>query len=451
MAYTMAYTEVRMAARNYGDGTVFQRCEKRWGCPALVDGVRPDHTCHARWYGIIEAPGSGTARRPRISVSAKTERECTKKLARRKAEIDRGEVAQDLTVKQWVPLYIELRKKPPKPLRPNALAAAESPLNKWVVPNIGHRRLSALTPADLRKVAEAQYGAGRKTSTADATQRAFITSLNRAVQEGHSVPQRVLKAPRPGMGTSDRLDIPLSHVAAMGDVIKILPHWIRWAFALHYGARQGEILGLVEDCIDFDRQEIRLEWQLDTLPYIDRKRPELGFDIPRDLEVRHLVGGYHLTPPKSKAGFRVLPFPEGHEDAFEFALREWLAIRPQNPWGLVFPTSKGTPSNDKNDRTEWWAIQCTAEVGHPAGRYWHIHECRNLVSTQLDEDGRSDSVITGLLGHTSIETSRGYSKAKHDQPKREAMGAIAARLGMFAPNEVVQGEVVAHPPAPSGV
>lgn len=435
MAYTMAYTEAQVAAGNYGDGALYQRCEKRWGCPEVVevprgddpdtiDRVRPDHTCAARWYGVIEAPGVGRGRRPRITVSAKTEREAKKKLARRRAEIARGEVAADLTVRQWVPLYIELRKKPPKALRPNALAAAASPLKKWVVPNIGHRKLSALTPADLRAVAEEQYKAGRKTSTADATQRAFITSLNRAVQEGHAVPQRVLKAPRPGMGKSDRLDVPIADAIACLEVASRLPHGIRWVLCALYGARQGEVLGLVEDCVDFERNEIRLEWQLDTLRYVDRSDPAQGFQIPRDMEVRHLVGSYHLTRPKTSAGVRVLPMPE----AVALEMKKWLAIRPDNPWGLVFPTLKGTPTNDKNDRTEWWAIQGTAEVGHPDGRWWHIHECRNLTATQLDEAEVPDAVITALLGHTSILTSRKYSKATHEKAKRDAVEGLATLL-----------------------
>lgn len=408
----------RSKRREYGEGSIYQRAS---------DGL---------WVATKEDGWNANGTRRRLVVTAKTRAEVVRKIKHREAAVERGEVAavraDRTTVKQWIDRYLELRKLPPKPLAPKGWNAAASPLRKWVIPTIGHKRLGALTPADLRAVAQAQYDAGLKTSTADATQRAFMTALNRAVKEGMTVPQQVLKADRPGMGESDRLDVPLDHALACLAVAESLPHGLRWALTLLYGARQGEILGLVErdpitgePCVDFDAGVIRLAWQLDTLKYVERGNPKKGFEIPRDYVAVHLVGSYHLVRPKSKAGTRVLPMPDPVADA----MRSWLEARPTNPWGLVFPTVAGRPSNDKNDREEWWAIQCTAGVGHPGGRWWHIHECRNLAATQLDEVGASDNVITSMLGHASILTSRGYMTA-HLDAKRAAVERVAARLGL---------------------
>ena len=435
-----------MARREYGAGSIYQRHEARYGCPDLIPGpphpktgkptkVRPEHKCKARWYGVVEAGWTASGSRDRETVSGKTKSEALRKLRDRRKQIDSGETSTSprITVKQWVDQYLELRKQPPKPLSPNAWNAAASPLRKWVVPTIGHKHLAKLTPADLRAVAQAQYDAGRKTSTADATQRAFMTALNRAVKEGLVIPQQVLKADRPGMGESDRLDLPLEDALACLAVAQELPHGIRWALTLLYGTRQGEMLGLVEvdpitgeRCIDFDEGVIRLAWQLQALKYKEKGRPEKGFEVPRDYVAVHLHGAYHLVRPKSKAGIRVLPMLPPVEDA----LRAWLAVRPENPRGLVFPTAKGLPCNDKVDREEWWAIQCTAGVGHPGGRWWHIHECRNLAATQLDGVGASDNVITSLLGHATILTSRGYMTA-HLDAKRDAVAKVAALLGLM--------------------
>lgn len=417
----------------HGEGTVYQRKSDWLWVAAIDDGWHANGT---RRRKVLYSKGCEGGCRPRCPHRGQIDR----KVARYREQAARGEVgaSDKTTVKQWIDAYLELRKRPPKPLGPKGWNAAASPLRKWVIPTIGHKRLAQLTPGDLRAVAQAQFDAGRKTATADATQRALVTALNRAVKEGHVVPQNVLKADRPGAGESDRLDVPLDHALACLAVASELDHGVRWLLTLLYGARQGEILGLVETdpldgspCIDFDAGVIRLAWQLQTLKYRDRDNKALGFDVHRDYVAVQVRGTYHLVRPKSKAGVRVLPMPDPIADA----LRSWLAIRPEAPHGLVFPTMRGTPANDKTDREEWWAIQCTAGVGHPAGRWWHQHECRNLAATSLDETGASDNVITSLLGHASILTSRGYMRANMDA-KRQAVERVAERLGLASSAQV---------------
>lgn len=453
-----------VSRRDYGEGSVYQRCEARYGCPPVADlGVdddgkpvraRPPHKCRARWYATIEAGYTSNLARRRITVSAKTKPQVLRKLREARGRHDAGEIitSDRITVKVWAEEYLELRKNPPKPLSPNAWNAAASPLRKWVIPTIGHRRLSQLTPADIRAVAQAQYDVGNKTSAADATHRAMMTMLNRAVREGKTVPLAALKAERPGMGESDRTALSLQDTLACLAVAATLPHGTRWALALLYGARMGELLGLVEHdpidghrCVDFDAREIRLEWQLQDLQRVDPKRPELGYRIPRDYVAVQLKGMYHLVRPKhtrSGKGFRVLPMLEPMAEA----LQEWLRVRPENPWGLVYPTANGLPCNDKVDREEWAAIQYTASVAavepgqyaaplehvvfHPAGeRFYHVHECRNVAATALDDVGASDNVIMSVLGHADIVTSRGYMTA-HLDAKREAIAKVAERFGL---------------------
>jgi len=434
--------------RTYDSGSLYQR------------------TSDWRWIGAVDAGYTATGARKRVTVTGKgcvggCKKKCPhigamrRKVDRKYQEVRRGEhvpsASARMTVKSWAAEYLELRKQPPKALSPNGWNAAASPIRKWIIPTIGHRRLAELTPADRRKVAQAQYDAGLKTSTADATDRALMTMLRRAQAEGHKIPDAVLATEGPGPGVSDRRDVPLEHALACLAVTSQMPHGIRWALTLLYGTRQGEMLGLVErdpidgsPCIDFETKTIHLAWQLQDLQRVDRKRPELGYRIPRDYEAVQLRGMYHLTRPKSKKGYRVLPMIPPVEDA----LRAWLEVRPENPWGLVFPTAKGRPCNDKVDREEWWAIQYTASVAaveageyaapreplvfHPGGRYWHIHECRNLAATELDRAGASDNVITSLLGHASIVTSRGYMTA-HLDSKRQVIEQVAERLGLSGP------------------
>lgn len=459
--------------RGYGEGTVFQRCEARYGCPAPVAGppdpetgkatrVRPPHNCTARYYGLLEAGWTREGNRRRVSVSAKTHAEAVRKLRKKRRELedfgDSGWNART-TVKQWVDTYLELRSQPPKPLSPNGLKAAGQPLYRWVVPTIGHRRVVDLTPGDIRKVAKAQFdatsirGGQLSLSTVDATQRALMTCLRRARADGAAIPEQVFLVEKPGMGKSDRRPLTLEHTLRCLAVASELPHGVRWALTLLYGARQGEMLGLVEAdpitgerLVDFDAGIIKLAWQLQELDYLDTRDKARGFKIPYGYEAVHLAKRFHLTRPKTEAGARELPIIE----PIEVALRNWLEIRPDNPWGLVFPTVDGKPCKDDADRKEWHAIQYTASVAavepgeyaepldldpvfHPSGqRYYHVHECRNLAATELGEVGASDAVIMGLLGHTKVETSRRYQLGQLEA-KREAALAVAERIGLITP------------------
>lgn len=412
-----------MARREYGAGSVYQRHEKRYGCPPVNDGQRPAHKCGARWYGVAEAGWTASGTRDRVSVSGKTKGEATRKLRERRAQVDVGDssLSARTTVKQWSETYLKMRLDD---LRPNAWNAASSPINKWVVPTIGHRRLSDLTPADVRKIATAQHDAGRKTATAAATQRALMTMLRYAVREGHVVPQRVLMSPKPKAAPSDRTTLSEADTVACLWVAATLAHGIRWVLALVFGARQGEVLGLTDDAIDWEARTITLSWQLQALPYRDPKDKAAGFRVPRNYESIQLDKAWHLVRPKSGAGMRVLVM----DDTIEAAMRQWLKIRPANPWGLLFPTAAGSPQRAKVDREEWWAIQCTAEVGHPTSpRWYHVHECRNFAATAMDEAGVSENVIQSTLGHASINQSRQYMRAGMDA-KRAATEAVVARI-----------------------
>lgn len=455
--------------REWGEGSVYQR-KSDW-----------------RWIGAVEVKGKD-ADRPRATVSNKGcvggcpprcshRTQLLKKLRKKQQDIEaNGTPTQhaSTTVKQWAATWLEIKKEK---LSPNGYNAAASPIRKWIVPTIGHKRLDALTPADLRAVAKAQRAAGRKGATAAATHRTLLNMLRSAIVEGHQVPHRVLLVPAPTADKSDRMDLPVDQSVACLRVAADLPHGVRWALALLYGPRQGEVLGLVDDCMTFEQHvdpengdtyetgEIRLEWQLDALPYEHGcdggdpaptcgKRaascPKRGFRVPDGHESRRLVDAWHLVRPKSKKGIRVLPMTR----AFAAAMRGWLAARPANPWGLVFPAADGTPANDKGDLEEWHAIQGAASlatydahtdlgpvlVGHPTraatmlagGKkephgYFHIHECRNVTATQLGEAGVDPVVIQSLLGHATAAQSGEYRRV-HRGPKLAAIEAVAEVL-----------------------
>ena len=389
--------------RDYGSGGITQR----------KDGL---------WVGTIENGYTASGARKRITVSAKTEAAAKRKLRDRRAALEAGQAASSrATVKSWADEYLAMRMRD---LSPKGYNAAANPIRKWVVPTIGHRRLDSLTPADLRAVADAQRKAGRQPAD---THRAMLTMLRAAIREGHAVPPRVLMVESPKGKRSDRQGMTVPEGLRCLEVASTLPHGTRWMFALLYGQRQGESLGLTWDALDLSAGafgEAVIEWQLQSLPYVDRANKARGFRVPDDHESRHLVDSFHLVRPKSSAGYRVAPLLPVVRDS----LLRWQEVAPVNPWGLVWPTVDGRPANDKHDRLEFHALQGSAEVGHPtAGRPYHVHECRNFAATMLLEAGVDEHIVKTLLGHSTIVMSRKYMTVRRE-PLLEALTRVGERL-----------------------
>ena len=392
-----------MPRREYGSGSVYQR----------KDG---------KWIGAAQAGFTKTGGRRRVTVVGRTEAEAKRRLRDRLAEIKAGETVMSptTTVKAWADKWLPIKQAE---LSPNGYKALVSPIKTWVIPTIGHKRLAQLTRDDVRAVEAAQRAAGRKGTTCAATQRALFNMLRAAIAEGHAVPTRVLMTPMPKTSDSDRKALTVPEALATLAQASQLPHGTRWAIALLHGMRQGECLGLTWDAVDFDAGVIRVEWQLQRIPYVDPGDKSKGFRVPPEFDHRHLHKTFHLVRPKSRAGFREYPMLP----AVARALLDWREVAPANPWGLVWPTADGRPRLNGDDLAEWHALQKAAGVAHPNGRPYHVHECRNVTATELRNVGADETVLLALLGHTDIRTSRGYITTDL-AARRDALEKVAAIL-----------------------
>jgi integrase len=405
--------------REYGSGSVYQM--HATDCPKPTN-AKGESTCRCKWRGSTEAGFTSTGGRRRLTVTGKTEAEAKRKLRDKVADVRSGEVtlSPTTTVKAWSDTWLPIKRAT---MAPNGYAALSSPIRQWIIPTIGHKRLTQVSPADVRAVEAAQRAKGRKGTTAAATQRALFNMLRAAIAEGHAVPPRVLMVPMPETSNSDRKPLTIPEALAVLAKASELPHGTRWAVALLHGFRQGECLGLTWDALDLDAGTVSLEWQLQRLKYADKHDRSKGFYYPPEREFRHLYKAWHLSRPKSKAGIRIHPLMP----AVTRALRAWREVAPENPYGLVWPTPEGKPRLHTDDLREWHDLQAAAGVRHPSGRPYHVHECRNVTATELNRVGADAATMTALMGHTSITTTQGYIAVDMDA-RRAALEKVAALL-----------------------
>lgn len=379
-----------------------------------------------RWMGTAETGWGPDGKRRRRTVYGRTQREVVVKLAKeRKAIADHGAAVTTArtTVKTWGEAWLTMHEST---VRSASEATDRSAVRLWIIPALGHRRLEALTPADVRTLTTTITAAGRSTTTAHRAHAVLFKMLRDAILEGHRVPPRVLLVKGPPLAPHDRDAIPVPDALRILKAASQRPDASRWVAAFLQGLRQGECLGLTWDDVDLAAGQMTIEWQLDALPYLDRAAGT--FRVKPGLRVRHLEGAWHLTEVKTAHGERTLPMVAG----MAAYLTRWRQIAPTSPYGLVWPRDDGSPRSDHDDRAQWHAIQDDAGVRHSTGRYYFIHEIRHACATLLRISGASDDIIISILGHSTILASRKYIHM--DSPSQlAALEGIADRLGLGVP------------------
>jgi site-specific recombinase XerD len=85
------------------------------------------------------------------------------------------------------------------------------------------------------------------------------------------------------------------------------------------------------------------------------------------------------------------------------------------------------PIRDGVDRARWHEVQQLAEVAHPSGRPYHVHELRHTTATLLLEAGVDRRVIEQIVGHATLVEA--YLHVS-DAASRAALEKVADRLGL---------------------
>lgn len=424
----------KKVTNSYGEGSVYQECTDAAGCPPLdADRERPEHRCAGRWVGAFFHGYTDQGKPRRFRVTGTTASQARTRMRKRMGEVRDGggaAASSKTTVKQWAEEWLGIAERKQ---RPQPFTNTRSAVRKWIVPTIGHKRLSDLTPADVRKVGNAQRAAGLKSSSQRRTHSTLMTMLKAARADGYAVPAIVVEVAAPAVNPTDRQDLSVDLAVEMLGVASEIPQGSRWVAAFLQGLRQGEALGTRWSDIDFERDLMQVSWQLQPLPYRVAYDRTSGFRVPDDYEAIQLEGRWHLVRPKTAAGLRVIPLVPW----FKSALLAWREVAPESEHDLVWPALDGSPCDPKVDDAEWYLLQETVAVSrgmdalHPSGRRWTIHEARHTTATLLMEAGVPLAVIIAIVGHSSMLSTKGYLHV-NAAPLAEAMGKVAERLALAA-------------------
>lgn len=182
-----------------------------------------------------------------------------------------------------------------------------------------------------------------------------------------------------------------------------------YVLALTTGMRQGEILGLTWNNVDFATGELRVEQS-----------------------VQRVGKEYRLSQPKTDKSRRVLSLPRpaidaliAHRDGQPASVVSLAHIRNEKVFpGLVFRATNGGPLNGSYVHHRFQAASKAA--GLPVIRF---HDTRHSAAACLLAMGVPIFDVSRTLGHSSIKTTGDIYGHLADSSRRGVAAAMEAALG----------------------
>ena len=195
--------------------------------------------------------------------------------------------------------------------------------------------------------------------------------------------------------TMDKGDVSAFLKAIQGD-----PYEIPLFVALFTGLRQGELLGLTWDCVDFKRGTLLINKQHNRV----KGEKEFHFSPLKNSKARTITVGQEVL--------RVLEAEKQKQEHWKALLSdEW-----SNPDNLVFTTEFGRYINNKTLYMNFKRIM--RKLGFPQFRF---HDLRHTFATLTLEAGVDVKTVSHMLGHTDAGfTMNTYMHVTDDMQKNAA-------------------------------
>ncbi len=373
-----------MGKRGNGEGSISQR----------KDGL------YMARYTVQTATGS-----ERKTLYGKTRKEVAAKLSKALNDreggftFDAGKLTVEDYLKRWLSDSVR------DTVRQRTFERYESIVRLHLIPSLGRVKLKSLNPAHVRGLYRSKLDAGLSPRSVLHIHRTLSKALKQATDDG-LIPRNAaspVKAPRPRNEEIRPLDREQVRVLfeAAGERLEAL-----LIVAVTTGMRRGELLGLKWEDVDLEAGMLQVRRTL--------SEPKGGwiFEAPKSGKGRNI----RLT---SKA---VAALREHRKRQLEERIRLGTLW---SDYGLVFPSSAGTPKSGGNLSRAFKAA--LKRAGLPEST--RFHDLRHTCATLLLRQGVNPKYVQELLGHSDIApTLNVYSHILPDMGDAAA-GAMDDALG----------------------
>ncbi|MFD0292025.1 tyrosine-type recombinase/integrase [Streptomyces sp. NPDC127118] len=370
------------------------------------------HGKDGRWHGRVTVGVKDDGTPDRRHISRKTRAEVTKVVRELERQRDTGTVrkaGQWWTVKTWLTHWVE--NIAAAHVSENTIDGYRVAVYHHLIPGLGAHRLEKLQPEHLERFYKKMQDSGSSAGTAHQAHRTLRTALNEAVRRQHLTtnPSSIAKAPKIEEEEVEPYTVEeVQHLLAEAAKHR---NTARWVIALALGLRQGEVLGMQWDDVDFELGVIRVRRGRLRPRYKhgcgDRCGRKPGF-CPQKINTRR-----ETKNAKSRAGQRPIGVPEELLQLLrrhkEDQARERTVAR--DLWtekGYVFTSPTGEPLNPNTDYHKWKELLKAAGV-----RDARLHDARHTAATVLLILGVSDAVVDAIMGWEPGKSARMRRRYQH--------------------------------------
>lgn len=279
--------------------------------------------------------------------------------------------AGNITVDEWAKVYLARQVR-----RPSTEDTHGSFLKQHISPYLGARRLRDVRPGDIQ--AWIQHRSQVLSPGTLQNVYRFVGGLFSAAVTDRLIPvSPCVGVKLPKVPTAEVRPLEPGQVRAIADAMSPRYRGLVLAGA-SLGMRQGELLGLTVDRVDFLRRTVRVDRQLVTV-------------VGRDP---------FLAPPKTAQSVRTIPAPQTALDV----LAAHLAAFPANPDGFIFTDSGGAPLRRNHVGRLWRSASGNADLEGVV-----FHQLRHTAASLLIARGLSVVAVARYLGHSPAVCLRTYA------------------------------------------
>ncbi len=356
---------------------------------------------------------AGTGKQIQKSISGKTQKEVAQKLKAATAAIDAGTYIEPskMTVGQWLDIWESDYLKGVKPYTADSYAAA---IRNHIKPALGAVRLEALNAHTIQQFYNRlSEPTKQRKALSPKTVKNIHGVLHKALQQAVKIgylrfnPAEACELPRVVKKEMKVLDE--DHSKTFMQAVKGEPLENLFLIDLFTGLRQGELLGLTWDCIDFNSGLITVKQQL--------QQAQVKGDY-----------SYHLSSLKNDKPRTITPaayvmqlLKAQHTQQLQMRLRAgelWY-----NEFDLVFTNEMGRPLSRRTIYKHFKAI--AASINVPDLRF---HDLRHSYAVASIRSGDDIKTVQTNLGHaTAAFTLDVYGHAT-DQMKRASADRMDAYI-----------------------
>lgn len=312
--------------------------------------------------------------------------------------------------------------------KPKTLTNYRSNVRTKVLPSLGRRVVSELTPADVRRMHAAVRATGAGYASVASAHRTLVTMLEYArskrVVSGENV--AILAPPRRGRVGKAKDSFTREQAKALLGVEDA-----RVTLGLLTGLRSGEAMALRWEDIDFDRAVVELSWSLTEASFqhgcggtCGKKRagncPQRILEISDSLETIPLEGRLVLVRPKNDTPREIPLTPAVVEQL------RWLRDTDDSPsrYGLVWHRLNGAPQTNTDDNDHLRTVLNQAGINEPSAT---THWLRHTYVTLSEHAGIAWAAAAGVSGHGRPEASDPYRHLLTSEGRR-AVHTLSAWL-----------------------